>query len=579
MTPPDRGLAPFDQPVYVRQDASPAPVTEHTRDEALVGFGCRASLLLSLCALLPFLTPDDVRVPAVVGAAVYLPVVTLLDRRRPGGPLAAPLAIAALVVLDHALLFWATALGDRREILAMFGLLTIAFHRWLYGRWAGAGSVVLLSVSTLVLATTGSVSADWFTTGAIAVAGALFVWLLDDQVTRHDHVSQGLRLASGRAEAVLSGVGEAIITTGTDGRVRHVNPAAGRMLGCAPTATQGRRCRELVELRSENRQLLCQDGCELLAAQGQVTQVWRTGRQGERQPLLAEATALHDSDGNIVEIVHSFRDITALKQADEAKTLFLATASHELKSPLAVIQGFAQLLGREDLDADTRRRAVASIEARAGQLAGIVDRLLMSSRIEAGRIDLAPAQHDVGPLLVQRVGEFSSSSARTVEVDVDAGLPAVWVDPNALTTVVDHLLDNAAKYSPAGGTITVRVAPGRDDAVALTVQDEGIGMTEEQLEHCFDRFWQAEGTDARRFGGTGIGLYIVRSLVEAMGGTIEVSSQPGEGTTFELTLRTSAPTQPESESPEDRPEPDAGEQSMIREFMRQMGVLETEVTP
>jgi PAS domain S-box-containing protein len=578
MTPPTRGLAPFDQPVYVRQDAPSEPVAERARDAVAIGFACRASLLLALCGLLPFLTEDDVRAPAIAGVALYVPIVTLLGRWRPARPLAVSVATAALVVLDHALLFGATALSDRREILAMFGLLTIAFHRWLYGRWSGAASVVLLSGSTLVLAATGSVSADWFTSGAIAVAGALFVWLLDDQVTRHDDVSQGLRLASGRAEAVLSGVGEAIITTGTDGRVRHVNPAAGRMLGCAPTVAQGRRCRELVELRSDNRQILCQEGCELLAAKGQVTQVWRTGRQGERQPLLAEATALHDRDGNVVEIVHSFRDITALKQADEAKTLFLATASHELKSPLAVIQGFAQLLGREDLDVDTRRRAVASIEARAGQLAGIVDRLLMSSRIEAGRIDLSPAVHDVGPLLAQRVGEFASSSARAVSVEVDPGLPAVWVDPNALTTVVDHLLDNAAKYSPAGGTITVAIAPSGTDEVTLTVSDEGIGMTEDQVEHCFDRFWQAEGTDARRFGGTGIGLYIVRSLVEGMGGTVTVTSQPGEGTTFHLVLRTSAPEEPEAGPEGERPAADAGEQSMIREFMRQMGVLETEAT-
>jgi signal transduction histidine kinase len=153
----------------------------------------------------------------------------------------------------------------------------------------------------------------------------------------------------------------------------------------------------------------------------------------------------------------------------------------------------------------------------------------------------------------------------------------VRCDEHAFTTVVDHLLDNAVKYSPNGGPVTLAADAG-EDSIEVTVADVGVGMTAEQAEHCFERFWQGEATDVRRFGGTGIGLYIVRSLVEGMGGTVTVTSQPGEGTSFHLVLRTSAPEEPEVGPEGERPAADAGEQSMIREFMRQMGVLETEAT-
>jgi signal transduction histidine kinase len=294
--------------------------------------------------------------------------------------------------------------------------------------------------------------------------------------------------------------------------------------------------------------------------------VWRALPDGKRQPLLASAALVDDG----AEVVHSLRDITKLVEADEAKTVFLATTSHELKTPLTVINGFASTLLRQpDIDPGTREVALTAIHRRAQELSKIVDRLLMSSRIEAGRLSLAVEQVNVAELVRDRVLPVPAATGRDVVLDV-TDAPDAYANADAVATVVDHLVDNALKYAPDG---QVRVAVGADGgAVVLRVRDDGVGMDAEQAEHCFDKFWQADASDARQFGGTGIGLYIVRSLVEAMGGTIEVRSALGAGSEFAVRL---ASVEPVIALPDQR----APEASMIREFMRQIGVASDRSAP
>jgi signal transduction histidine kinase len=294
--------------------------------------------------------------------------------------------------------------------------------------------------------------------------------------------------------------------------------------------------------------------------------VWRALPDGERQPLLASVTPVPDRGGQLSEVVHCFRDITRLKEADEAKTLFLATASHELKTPLTVIRGFAEMLQANRLpDEESRHRAHEAILSRSVELAHVVDRLLLSSRIDAGRLSVRLEEVDVVELVAARAFGFEASTGRTVDVNVIGNPQVALADQNGLNTVLDHLIDNALKYSPEGEPVTVAV---RDvtGGVQFEVTDHGIGMTEPQVAHCFDKFWQADTGDRRRFGGTGIGLYIVRSLVESMGGRILVESAAGSGTTFRVTVGVSLPSIPEPRATS------TPERSIIREFMRQIGV-------
>ncbi|MGH2795615.1 MAG: sensor histidine kinase, partial [Actinomycetota bacterium] len=286
------------------------------------------------------------------------------------------------------------------------------------------------------------------------------------------------------------------------------------------------------------------------------------------------AQAVRDSEGKISEVVHSFRDITRLKEADEAKALFLATASHELKTPLTVIQGFAQTLLRSAAPDGLRDEALRAIERRAIELDGIVNRLLLSSRIEAGRMILELSQVEIDPIVSERVAAFSQATGRAVGYRMPGQAPRALADPSGISIVVDHLLDNAIKYSPGGEPVMVTVRV-HGEAVEIVVTDQGIGMDAEQVLHCFDKFWQAESRNDRRFGGTGIGLFIVRSLVDSMRGSIRVRSEPGEGSEFTISLKPADGREAPDATPrpaEPAPRRGVGEASVIREFMRQIGV-------
>lgn len=370
-----------------------------------------------------------------------------------------------------------------------------------------------------------------------------------------------------KGDAILDRVADGVVVTDRLGRIDQLNGAASRMFGCDADTALGRRCQDVLSLHVGTRSLDCSAGCALLASEvaGDAhlgVEVWRTGAEGQRQPLLANVSAITAPDGRLREIVHSLRDVTRLKQAEEAKTLFLATASHELRTPLTVIQGFAQTLQHNpELGEGDRGQALAAIERRAIELARIVDRILLSSRIEAGRLELGTRPVDLGPMLTRRVDDLAAATGRHIAVEVPGTLPLAMADVDAVATVIDHLLDNALKYSPAddGVVVTASADLGR---VTFTVRDFGIGMDAEQTAHCFEKFWQADSSNTRRFGGTGIGLYIVRSLVEAMAGTVSAASAEGPGAAFVVSLPAAGPV---------RARPNEAD-SVIREVIRQAGV-------
>lgn len=380
-----------------------------------------------------------------------------------------------------------------------------------------------------------------------------------------------------KSQAILARVADAVVVTDSAGTILQWNPAAERTFDSDVAGALGRRCSAVLALHRGEAELACDGACPLIdlvepdATLGE--ELWRRRPIGDRQPLLGTAQAVRDADGRISEVVHSFRDITRLKEADEAKALFLATASHELKTPLTVIQGFAETLLRTAAPNGLREDALRAIERRAIELDGIVNRLLLSSRIDAGRMTLDLSDIDLGSIVAERVAAFSQATRRPVQFQAGADLPRVIADAHAVAIVVDHLLDNAIKYSPGGEPVDVEVRS--DEGLQIVVSDRGIGMDAEQVLHCFDKFWQGESANDRRFGGTGIGLFIVRSLVESMGGSIGVCSTLGEGSAFTVSLTpvgATAPARPPAPEPDPTPRPGVGETSVIREFMRQMGV-------
>lgn len=238
------------------------------------------------------------------------------------------------------------------------------------------------------------------------------------------------------------------------------------------------------------------------------------------------------------EIVVDFRDVTTAKELEEAKDLFLATTSHELRTPITVVRGFASTLdARWDKLTDAERRsAVHTIAERARSLGQLMDHLLLGSRAGADELSVRNEIFDLAERVqAATLGLPVLSDKHRVEVVIPDGLPYVTGDALATDIILGQLLENAFKYAPNGGLISVEAWP-EDDSVVVVVDDEGVGIPAGDRDRVFERFVQVDSGDRRRFGGVGLGLYIVRSLARAQGGDVSAHPRPGGGTRMRLVL-------------------------------------------
>jgi PAS domain S-box-containing protein len=313
--------------------------------------------------------------------------------------------------------------------------------------------------------------------------------------------------------AVIDGSADGIAVLDGVGLVRQWNPAAHRLTGVSAREVTGR-----------------PPPFPLPEPGEKLAHRLRSGRW-----LDVLCNRLDGSDERVLD----FRDITAAKELEEAKDLFLATTSHELRTPITVVQGFASTLANrwEKLPDPDRRAAVQTIAERAGSLGRLVEQLLLGSRAGAEQLTTSNGAFDLATLLSGSVSAFRSLSAKHGLVEqVPPGLPLVYGDELATDIIIGQLLENAFKYSPEGGTVTVR-AEVSDALVEVAVTDEGIGIAPGDHERIFERFVQGETGDRRRFGGIGLGLYIARRLARAQGGDVIAGSRPEGGTVMLLRLR------------------------------------------
>jgi PAS domain S-box-containing protein len=237
------------------------------------------------------------------------------------------------------------------------------------------------------------------------------------------------------------------------------------------------------------------------------------------------------------ERVVDFRDVTEAKALEEAKDLFLATTSHELRTPITVVQGFASTLANrwEKLADADRRSAADTIAKRSQSLGRLVEHLLLGSRAGAGELTVTIEPFDLGALLRGATVAFQSlSDVHELVLDIPDDLPRALGDVMATDIIIGQLLENAFKYSPDGGTVAVRVRARAD--IVIDVEDEGVGVSPGDCERIFERFVQGEAGDRRRFGGIGLGLYIVRRLALAQHGNVSAQPREGGGTRMRVIL-------------------------------------------
>ena len=407
--------------------------------------------------------------------------------------------------------------GARRDVLTsglvvLFGALVLA---WLFARTVSRPIVELRDVARAIAA------GDLGRRPALSAPGEV-----GDLATALHRMAEQLseRMSNMQADellmtAVLESLEEGVLALDEDGMVVRMNHRARRLLDIAAPLPFPR---------------------ELLPREHELRAAVEGGLAGEITP--PTETRLHEltiavaarplaTGGAVVTIL----DLTTLRRLETIRRDFVANVSHELKTPLTAVSGFADTLLDEDIPIDQRRRFLETIRDNAGRMQRIVDDLLDLSRIESGSwqprcraVDLRGVTHDV--FATTRDAADGKRIRLDAEIPTDAS--TAHGDPTAIRQILGNLVENAVRYT-AAGRITVRSRRG-GGGTWIDVLDTGVGIAPEHLPRIFERFYRVDPARSREQGGTGLGLAIVRHLVEAHGGRVEAASVPGRGTTVSV---------------------------------------------
>lgn len=344
-------------------------------------------------------------------------------------------------------------------------------------------------------------------------------------------------------DAIIENSADGVMILTPDLRIDVMNRALSGMIGWPADAARGRPCYQVFALDNATGPDLCQSATFTgdLPREGSLYvegDLVRPG--GSRITVGATYSPLYDEHGALQQIIVNVVDITRFREAEDMKTTFVSVISHELKTPVALIKGYASTLQRDDAqwDAQTVRESLTVIEEEADRLNALVDNLLDASRIQAGAFKLDRVDVDV-PNLVRPVieGFRLQTNRHHFESDFPTNLPPALADPERLRQVYNNLISNAIKYSPDGGA--VRVGGWHDPKVhqlVLFVADEGIGIPPQEQERLFQRFYRVDSTLRRKTEGAGLGLFLTRAIIEGHDGRIWVRSEPGKGTTVFFSL-------------------------------------------
>jgi two-component system, OmpR family, phosphate regulon sensor histidine kinase PhoR len=364
-----------------------------------------------------------------------------------------------------------------------------------------------------------------------------------------NHMTKELRskieeLSEDRAQllAMLTSMVEGVMVLDSKGRILQVNPAWERMFGVTRAEARGRLSRDVFSHPKLNVLVSA-----VLAA--------RAGQEGEilltnGRCLNVEASVAGGEQDNEACAVLVFHDITELRRLEHIRKDFVANVSHELRTPLTSIKGYVEALldGGKD-DPQTTVRFLDIILKQSDRLNLILEDLLQLSKIESGQVQLKHEPLHIGSVVdrtIAMIKPLADKKQHRLRAQVDADLPLINGDQERLVQVVSNLLDNAIKYTPPGGEITVaarripvsrqRTADGIGDGVELTVNDTGIGIPEKDRPRVFERFYRVDKARSRELGGTGLGLAIVKHIVEGHGGQIRVEANVPTGSRFVVRL-------------------------------------------
>ncbi len=337
-----------------------------------------------------------------------------------------------------------------------------------------------------------------------------------------------------RMDALLDSAADGILILGPDQIIERCNPAFAQMVGITADYIRGQPHEDIIRLTKTKGGLTLEEaeagGWPLTPNATLYVEGDLKKQGGGSLPVGITYAPLVSSEGNLVNIVATVRDITHFREAEELKSTFISVVSHELKTPVTLIKGYVSTLRREDANWDRKivQDSLEVIEEEADRLAGLIDNLLDATRLQAGALSINLSDVALDMLTERIADRFRvQTDIHTIVVEFPDEFPIVLADEDRISQVISNLLSNAIKYSPGGGEIKIRgqVLP---EQIVVCVSDQGPGIAPGDIPHVFDRFYRAVES-SRKTKGAGLGLYLAKAVVEAHGGRIWVDPKPGEG--------------------------------------------------
>ncbi|MCU4185111.1 HAMP domain-containing protein [Acidiferrimicrobium sp. IK] len=385
----------------------------------------------------------------------------------------------------------------------------------------------------------------------VGVLGAAFdsmVVAIEEQTIALQGAADDETRLRNRLEAVVAGMGDALVALDAGGRITDFNRAAEELTGLLAADALGAPAAQLLDLRDDGGAPLDAGMTRPGPARWAVIATLRPVR-GPAVPVAVSSGALHGPAGEVAGAVWVLRDLRREHELERMKTEFLSRVGHELRTPLTGILGYADILVRRPVPAERAAAWHEEILRSAKRLVRIVEMLEFFATSGAGRVLLRPEPLDVRELVDDVTGGWRERMPEGTELlrRVARGTPPVVADRRWVALAVDELIDNAVKFSPGGGRVRVSARPagnGEPHAggwVDIEVSDRGKGMTAEERAGAFGEFTQGDESDTRSYGGLGLGLALVRRVVESHGGSVSCTSSPGRGSTFTIRLPAVAP--------------------------------------
>ncbi|MCA1708462.1 MAG: cell wall metabolism sensor histidine kinase WalK, partial [Actinobacteria bacterium] len=348
-----------------------------------------------------------------------------------------------------------------------------------------------------------------------------------------------------QVEAIIESMADGLVAVGADGTVIAFNREAEQITGLRAKSVTGKPIRKVLDARDSQGEKVPLPIFEL--AEGSVGGVFIQRKGADPVPVSIVCAALRTEEGETDGGVAVVRDMTREREVERMKSEFLSNISHELRTPLTPIKGYAEILDKKEVPAAKVKQFTRGILESTAKLERIVELLVDFAALEAGRLSPRSASVDIAAIVEKLASDWERRTPRhTVVAEVDDKLPKVTGDERLLRRSLEEILDNAVKFSPEGGTISLAVhSEARHNgnerrrkvrSVEVTVSDEGIGIPEEDMSKIFSDFHQLDGSETRSYGGLGLGLAFVRRIIEAHDGTVSVDSELDHGTRLTVSL-------------------------------------------